>query len=85
MLATESYEDMIDRLYECKWHELPISLQKYFILMIQNAQQPVYYHGFGVALLNMQTFTKVSSKMFISSVSTLLKHVENERELSIQV
>lgn len=58
-LATESYEDMVDTLYESKWHELPIPLQKYYILMIGNAQRPVYYHGFGVAILNMETFTSV--------------------------
>lgn len=59
-LANESYEDMIDCLYQSNWHELPIPLQKFLILMIGNAQRPVNYHGFGVAILNMETFITVS-------------------------
>lgn len=51
---------MADTLYEASWPDLPIELQKYFIVMIGNAQQPLYYHGFGMAILNLQTFTKVS-------------------------
>lgn len=59
-VATESFEMMSDALYEANWHKLPIQQQKYFILMIKNAQRPLYYHGSGVAILNLQTFTKVS-------------------------
>lgn len=59
-IATESFENMADTLYEASWPDLPIELQKYFIVMIGNAQQPLYYHGFGMAILNLQTFTKVS-------------------------
>lgn len=59
-MATQSYEDMITCLYDSNWHELPVPLQKFLILMIGNAQRPVYYHGFGVAILNMETFSKVS-------------------------
>lgn len=51
---------MADILYETNWHELPIELQKYFVYMIQSAQHPYYYHGSGVAILNLQTFTDVS-------------------------
>lgn len=58
--ATHSYEKMIDSLYNTNWEDLSVKLQKYFILMIANAQQPSYYHGFGVAILNLGTFTKVS-------------------------
>lgn len=41
--------------------ELPPKLQKNFALMIGNMQQPLYYDGFGIALLNMETFGKVSN------------------------
>lgn len=51
---------MADCLYEANWQELPPELQKNFILMIQNAQRPCFYHGFGMAILNLETFTKVS-------------------------
>lgn len=46
--ATDSY-----------WQKLPIELQKYLILMIANMQRPLYYHGFGIAVLDLETFIKV--------------------------
>lgn len=60
-IATESFEDMAVCLFEANWQTLPIELQKYFILMIGNAQQPLYYHGSGMIVLDLQIFTKVSS------------------------
>lgn len=62
-LASESFEQMADCLYECNWYGLPVGLQKYFILMIGNAQRPLYYHGFGIAVLNLKTFSKVSTRL----------------------
>lgn len=59
MIATESYEKMADCLYESNWQKLPIDLQKYIILMIQNTQQPRFYHGFGVCHLNLDTYSNV--------------------------
>lgn len=59
-LATESFLKMGDSLYESNWTELPFELQKYLIVMIGNMQLPMYYHGFGVAVLNLETFTSVS-------------------------
>lgn len=59
-LATDSYGNMVDSLYECKWYGLPIEQQKYFIMMIGNARIPIYYHGFKVAILNLETFRIVS-------------------------
>lgn len=50
---------MADCLWENKWYEWSIESQKYIVTMMINAQRPVYYHGFGVALLNLETFTKV--------------------------
>lgn len=59
-LATESYQKMADCLYESKWWELPVELQKYLLLMNMNMQRLLYYHGFEVAVLNLETFTRVS-------------------------
>lgn len=58
-MATESFAKMSDSLYDSDWHKLPIGLQKYFILMIANTQKPIYYHGFGVTILNLETFCQV--------------------------
>lgn len=55
---------MFHCLYKMKWRKQPIKLQKYVLLMIQNMQQPIYYHGFNVAILNLGTFIKVSADPF---------------------
>lgn len=44
---------------EANWQGLSIDLQKYIIFMIQNAQRPHYYHEFDVAVLDLDTFTRV--------------------------
>lgn len=60
-LSTGSFESIGDDLYDFDWIRLPYKLQKYFILMIGNAQRPIVYHGFNIAELNLETFTKVRS------------------------
>lgn len=59
-IATESYAKMSDCLFESNWPEKPVKLQKYFILMIGNAQRPLEYHGFGLAVLKLETFANVN-------------------------
>lgn len=58
-MATESFERIPDCLYESNWHELPFEMQKSLVIMFENSQKVLYYHGFGVAVLNLETFTKV--------------------------
>lgn len=59
-MATESFELMADCFYDGNWQDLPIASQQFFILMIGNAQRPLYYHGFGVAVLNLETYNDVN-------------------------
>lgn len=59
-LATDSFAQMSNDLFEANWVELPVRVQKYFVLMIGNAQIPLYYHGFRMVFLNLETFSKVS-------------------------
>lgn len=59
-IASKSYAKMADCLFESHWYEHPVDLQKYFIPMIQNTQYPIYYHGFGIANLDLDNFTDVS-------------------------
>lgn len=58
-LTTESFENMSDCTYNSNWQQLDIDLKKYVIFMITNAQQPFRYHGYGMLILNLETFTKV--------------------------
>lgn len=59
-LASESYKEIAGSLYnDCNWYELPLDLQKYFIIMITDAQIPLHYNGYGIITLNLETFSKV--------------------------
>lgn len=58
-MATESYEQMAQCLFDSNWTGMSIELRKNLIVMIQNSQQPLYYHGFGIFILNLETYTKV--------------------------
>lgn len=69
-MATESYATIADSLYECNWYELSPKLQKYLTIMITNAQGPMFYHGFGVAVLNLETFNRVRKKLEYSFVES---------------
>lgn len=64
-LATQSFEKMADYLFETNWSVRPVGLQKYFILMLQNMQRPIHYHGSGIAVLHLETFTSVKSFVLI--------------------
>lgn len=59
-LATESFLEMSYSLYNANWYEFPIVMQKDIILMMANMQKPIYYHGFNMAILNLETFLKVN-------------------------
>lgn len=59
-MSTQSHVEMSDGLNTFDWHELPVNLQKYFLLMIMNAQRPIYYHGFNLIVLNLETFLDVN-------------------------
>lgn len=59
-VASDSYMEMADVLYDCNWLELPLKYRKYFIMMIANAQITLNYHGHGIVQLNLKTFIAVS-------------------------
>lgn len=58
-LSAESFEKMADCVYEMRWQMLPLRLQKYVVVMIENTQKPLYYHGFKIIKLQLNTFVKV--------------------------
>ncbi|XP_031638083.1 odorant receptor 85c-like isoform X2 [Contarinia nasturtii] len=74
-LSSLSYEQMAYSLYEFNWQRLPVKLQKYLVLMIGNMHRPIFYHGFGFFILNLETFTKllktvVSYYMMLVTITT---------------
>lgn len=57
--ANETHMEISDCFFQTEWFYLPNYLQKYFVIIIANAQRPLYYHGFGVANINLNTFIQV--------------------------
>lgn len=51
-------------LFESNWYLLQYEIQKFYVLMIANAQLPVSYHGMNVVDLNLERFTKVNFLSF---------------------
>lgn len=60
-LSTDSFMKMCQCLFESNWFNIQVDLQKYFILMIAEAQKPLFYQGFHMATLNLETFAAVNT------------------------
>lgn len=64
-LATEIFGNMADCLFDSNWQCLPLKIQRrHLIIMIQNAQRPLHYHGVGIVVLNLNTFGKVIKSVY---------------------
>lgn len=57
--ATESFNKMTDALYDSKWLDFAPKERKYFVIAITNTQRPLYYHGFKIMVLDLESFTNV--------------------------
>lgn len=57
--VTANYSKLSDVLYQSKFYDLPIALQKIYIPMIANTQYLLVYDGLYSVPLNLTTFTKV--------------------------
>lgn len=58
-LTTESFTKFADYVYDLNWQKFGIDLKKSAILIIQLAHRPLYYEGYGIFILDLQTFTQV--------------------------
>lgn len=63
-LATDSYEKTPSLVFEMDWYKQSYKVQQYLILMIANMQKPIYYHGFEVVKLDLETFVTVIGPIF---------------------
>lgn len=57
--TNDSFNGYSQCLFDSKWYLLPKNTQKLFILMIGNAQCSLFYHGFHLVNLNLETFLQV--------------------------
>lgn len=58
--AHDTFTNLSDIFFDANWIVLPEDLQRYFIMLIENAQIPFYYHGFNILYLNLNVFLMVS-------------------------
>lgn len=58
-MITDQFFIYGDIAYESDWHKLPLGLQKYFQLIIADAQRQRVFTGFNVIDLDLTAFTKV--------------------------
>lgn len=60
-MSTDSFAMIGENAYEINWQRFSIKLQRYFILMIGNGQRSLYFRACGMTILDLETFTQVSS------------------------
>ena len=59
-LVTDGFNRLPHHLFHTKWYDTPIAMQKYFILLLANTQRPLFFYGFKIDKLDLETFTSVS-------------------------
>lgn len=62
--TNDSFADISELLYQSDWFRQPQHVQQTILLMMQNAQQGMFYATFGGFPLNMDTFGRVISTYF---------------------
>lgn len=58
--TNDSFENISELLYQSDWFKQPQHVQKTLLLMMQNAQQEMFYTTFGGFPLNVDTLGRVS-------------------------
>lgn len=62
-MTTQSFLKFSNCLYELQWYNLPIQLGKYLLIILPNMQRSLFYDGFGMFPLTLQTFAPVNLKL----------------------
>lgn len=57
--TTHNYLEFTDSIYGVNWVQLPVQSQKLFIIMIGQAQKPLFYSGSGIIKLDLAIFGNV--------------------------
>lgn len=57
--ATDNYAKFWYHLYNVPWYQLPLPIQKSFVLMTENAEGELVYDGFHLLSLDLRLFGQV--------------------------
>lgn len=82
--VTDHFDSLSDSYYEVLWYRLPVKQQKYFILLILNAQKPIYLEAFTLQNTR-ETFKKVISIISMEMRSMKYKFAINKVCFTFQV
>lgn len=58
-MATDSFMDMTDCLFQSNWSNISVDQQEFFIFMIKNARRPIFYNGSRIVKVNLETYAGV--------------------------
>lgn len=64
--VTDCYADISDDVFNSDWFKQSLDVQKYFLMIIQNAQHLNYFDGFGLTYLTLNNYCKVWGFLFFS-------------------
>lgn len=70
-VSTESFLRFGDSIYESNLYNLPNNLQRSSVVMIANAQKPIFFHGCGIFHLSLNLFARVS--LFSCAILPIVK------------
>lgn len=62
--TTDNFLDFGDILWDLKFYEFPIDLQKLMTVMIGNTREKHFYHGFNILNLSLTTFNAVNEQQY---------------------
>lgn len=56
---TNEFEAFDEELGQCNWYELPIELQRMYMMFVVNTQSPIEISSYGGLVCSRETFKKV--------------------------
>lgn len=70
-MITAQFTAFKDEFGQCKWYLFPIEMQRMFVIVMANAQQPIILSGFGNVYCLREVFKKVKESFSVVIVFSL--------------
>lgn len=59
-MTTSKFEELPESIYQSKWYEYPLEIQKYITLVLAHTQQPFHFSGYFVSSCTLHTYKEVA-------------------------
>lgn len=63
-IVTGEFMELSEVIYQLDWYTFPPEIQRTLTTLLINAQQPVYFMGFGNIICTCETYKKVNFNFF---------------------